>query len=518
MNTLKFLIVIGICLPGSAWAQHDPGRDAVRELAKGNLKAAAKTLNKKAKNSAIDEAEKHFVDALSACLRNDGAAALTKAKLAVQHGLPFGRLVAGPKEALATLYQTPGYAEWASSFDLSLLHGPMIGAVTAHSAKVWVRTATPVRVSATATGGGVTHRLEATTQTQTDNTAVFDFSGLESQTEYKVTVNLGERDIGHGSFRTTNKPNQPLKLDIVFGGGAGYTPKYERMWTTIEQQKPDALLMLGDNVYIDDPTHPMTHDYCYYRRQSQPEWRSLVAQTPTYAIYDDHDFGLNDCVPGPFIELPAWKRTVWQTFRNNWANPAYAGGDEQPGCWFDIYIGDIHFIFLDCRYYRDDVGGTMLGPVQKDWLFQTLNESTGTFKVVASSVPWSAGVKPGSRDTWDGYAKEREEIFKFVEQKRLDGVVLISADRHRVDVRRTKRPQSYDLYEIMSSRLTNVHTHGMVREAKGSEFVIGYNEEPAFAKLEFDTTASPPTLNCRIINIDNEQQDEVQLSLDQLRH
>ena len=86
------------------------------------------------------------------------------------------------------------------------------------------------------------------------------------------------------------------------------------------QLGPDEFLMLGDNVYIDDPTHPLTNHYCYYRRQSRPEWRRFTATTGIYSIYDDHDFGLNDCVPGAEIEKPAWKRTVWDTFRQNWVN------------------------------------------------------------------------------------------------------------------------------------------------------------------------------------------------------
>src|SRR6056297_1258255 len=518
LNVLKCFALAALLLPCSAWAQHDAGRNAVRELAKGDFRAATKELEKKAKNSSIDQAEQHFVAALAACLQNDGTAALKEAKLAVRSGAPFGRFAAGPKDAFAPLYQADGYADWAASFHVAVVHGPMIGAVSDQSANVWLRTAEPAKVSATVTGGGTTLTLDATTSPQTDNTAVISFDGLSPQTAYEVSLVLGGIEVGRGSFRTPAPANQPQRLNLVLGGGAGFTPQHERMWTTIEQHRPDALFLLGDNVYIDDPTHPLTHHYCYYRRQSQPEWRSLVAQTPTYAIYDDHDFGMNDCVPGPFIDKPAWKRTVWQTFRNNWANPAYAGGDPQPGCWFDTTIGDVHFIFLDCRYYRDDVGGTMLGPVQKEWLLQTLKESKGTFKVLASSVPWSAGVKPGSRDTWDGYATEREEIFSFIEANRLDGVVLISADRHRVDVRKTKRPVGYDLYEVMSSRLTNVHTHGLVQNAKGSEFIIGYNAKPAFAKLEFDTTASPPTMTCRIIDIDNVQQDEVRISLNQLRH
>ena len=137
---------------------------------------------------------------------------------------------------------------------------------------------------------------------------------------------------------------------------SGYVPKWERMWDTIAGRKPDALLMLGDNVYIDAPKETLTTRYCYYRRQSRPEWRRLVAGTPVYAIYDDHDFGTNDCVPGPEIEKPAWKRRVWNTFSLNWCNPYYGGGAKQPGCWCDFQIGDLHVIMLDGRYYRSRAG------------------------------------------------------------------------------------------------------------------------------------------------------------------
>ncbi len=70
------------------------------------------------------------------------------------------------------------------------------------------------------------------------------------------------------------------------------------MWDTIRKSEPAALLMMGDNVYIDQPQFSLCQHYCYQRRQERSEWRRLVAGTPTYSIYDDHDFGTNDCVPG----------------------------------------------------------------------------------------------------------------------------------------------------------------------------------------------------------------------------
>ena len=32
----------------------------------------------------------------------------------------------------------------------------------------------------------------------------------------------------------------------------------------------------------------------------------------------------------------------------------------------------------------------------------------------------------------------------------------------------------------MSLRLTNVHTHSLMEDAKGSEFIMGYNEKCSF--------------------------------------
>lgn len=516
---LKYHLFAVLLMPVSLWGQHDPGRNAVRELAKGNHGAAEKELGRiREMNSPVDEAEKHVVRALSASLQQDGATALREAKLAVRHGARHGRFAAMSDGAFSALYRAEGAAEWLSSFPLELVHGPMVGAVTGQSARIWLRTDEARELSVVVSGSGLEKSQPARTSAATDFTAEVGFDGLEAGTAYEISVRLGERELGRGSFRTTADRRKASKFTVVMGGGAGFTPHYERMWATIESRKPDALFLLGDNVYIDDPTHQLTQDFIYHRRQSQPEWRSLVAKTPVYAIYDDHDFGLDDCIPGPFIDKPEWKRPVWETFRNNWVNPAYGGGDKQPGCWFDTHIGDVHFIFLDCRYYRDTSGGTMLGPVQKKWLFETLKQSKGTFKVLASAVPWSAGVKPGSRDTWDGFPAEREEIFRFIETRRLDGVVLLSADRHRVDVRKTQRPDGYDLYDIMSSRLTNVHTHGLVKDAKGSEYIMGYNATPAFAELAFDTTASPPALTCTILDIDNQPHGELRLTIDQLRH
>jgi len=134
-----------------------------------------------------------------------------------------------------------------------------------------------------------------------------------------------------------------------------------------------------------------------------------------------------------------------------------------------------------------------------------LKASKGTFKVIVSSVPWAPGVKSGSKDTWDGFPDERDAVFQFIANNEINGVVLMSADRHRSDLRRIQNGESYDLYEMMSSRLTNTHVHPLVQNAKGSDFVMGYNQECSFGLVQIDTTLADPTLTYSIVNIDNEE-------------
>lgn len=301
---------------------------------------------------------------------------------------------------------------------------------------------------------------------------------------------------------TSLKADTPTeKFTIAFGGGAGYVPENERMWDTIGAIEPRALFLLGDNVYIDDPETPEMQRFHYFRRQSQPEWSKLAKKVPIYAIWDDHDFTTNDGWGGPAIEEPSWKREVWEIFKDNWDNPAYGGGKENPGCWFDFNIGKVHFIMLDGRYYRESPKGnkpSMLGPIQLKWLKQTLKKPA-TFTVICTNVPMAPNVKPGSKDTWDGYAAERKGIYRFIADQKIPGVVILSADRHRSDAYKvdTGVEGMYPLFEFSSSRLTNQHVHPIIKSS-----LFGYNEKQSFGRVDFDLQADDPTVKYTIINID----------------
>jgi alkaline phosphatase D len=435
-------------------------------------------------------------------------AAVASVDKALDLGIPPSRFLGGTKTGLEPLRKMKAYQALFVNAS-PLVHGPMLGQNTGTGISIWLRTASPCEVKVTVLEQGsldsVSNGVDKTLA-GTDCTAVVRVDGLLPNRDYEYTLTLdGERLPEVYRFHTLAAKHQQTKFRVAFGGGAGFVPANEYAWNTIIEQRPDVLMLLGDNTYSDAPEMPEMQHYCYYRRQSRPEFRSLVSQVPVYTIWDDHDFGTNDCQGGPLVDEPFWKVPVWNVFKNNWVNPSYGNGMNQPGCWYDYYVGNVHFIMLDGRTYRDlrptdQSPPTMLGPVQTKWLKRTIKESSGVFTVLVSPVPWVFGAKGDSKDTWNGFKQERKEIFDVVKQSRKNGVLLMSADRHRSDLWKIQQAGMYPLYEFNSSRLTNQHVHP---EMAGAEF--SYNKKQSFGIVDFDTTTSDPKVEYRIINIDGKQ-------------
>ena len=399
-----------------------------------------------------------------------------------------------------------------------VLSGPMLGDLQSSSVKVWLRSGSEamLTVCVQPEAGGDVLGVAVRPNAEEDYTATATLTGLAPETAYRYWVVAGESTGGavlteQFTFTTPVAAGQSIRFRATFGGGAGYVPQHEHMWNTIRGVAPDFMLLLGDNVYPDDPERPPLIDYSYYRRQSRTEYRGLIAETPIYAVWDDHDFGINDCLGGPELDVPAWKGPVWQTFKNNWVNPYYGGGEESRAVYFNFVMGDVEFFLLDSRYYRTAPyreESTLLGPIQKAWLKEKLAASEATFKVICTPVPWSHGVKPTgnkdakrafSGDTWDGFPNERDEINAFLDRRNIEGVIFLAADRHRSDLWRTDRERAYPQYECMSSRLTNQHVHKEMEKA-----LFSYNKKQSFGMIEVDTTVDDPTFSYAVINIDGE--------------
>ena len=492
-------------------------QEALRQIVDNNAQGSVEALLKYLKKHP-DDFETHY------CLAA-GYGALGESQKALEYLAPFwveesdyrDRILIGLNAVLAPVKTAflEKYPE-AESGLAGVLSGPMLGDIQATGIRVWVRSGAevPMTVCVRPVPDGDVTAITIQPRSTLDYTAEATITGLTPETDYEYWVVAGDRVSGepltdHFNFSTPVMSGTPTRFRAVFGGGAGYVPQHEYAWNTVRAVNPDMLLLLGDNIYSDDPTRLPVVNYSYYRRQSRPEFRQVIANTPVYAVWDDHDFGTNDCLGGAELDVPAWKGPVWNTFKNNWVNPYYGGGEESRACYFNFTYGDVEFFMLDSRYYRTapfKEDSTMLGPIQKAWLKDKIAASRATFKVICTPVPWSMGVKPTndpiqpySGDTWDGFANEREELNQFIDQHNIEGIVILAADRHRSDLWRTDRPDAYPHYELMSSRFTNQHVHKEMEKA-----LFSYNKKQSFGVLDIDTTLDDPTFSYSIMSIDGE--------------
>ena len=71
-------------------------------------------------------------------------------------------------------------------------------------------------------------------------------------------------------------------------------------WKVIAEQRPEAFLMLGDNVYgdlaDDSPSGPGLPELeaAYTLQNTHSVYQDFRESTPFYTTWDDHDYGVND--------------------------------------------------------------------------------------------------------------------------------------------------------------------------------------------------------------------------------
>jgi alkaline phosphatase D len=230
------------------------------------------------------------------------------------------------------------------------------------------------------------------------------------------------------SFRAAPPESPRGRVRVAFTSCVGYhgyeaAPGYADLAT---RTNFDVLLMLGDNHYANTHRAGVQRRF-YYDQRRTGGWRDLSAGTPIYAIWDDHGFG-----PDNSDGRLAGKEESLRTFREAWANPAY-GEPDNPGVYFQFTRAGVDFFLLDGRYHRDPNKAkdlprkTMLGERQLAWLRRGLLASRAPLKVIASGGEWQSN---GTDDSWTSFAAERDGLLRSIETNRLEGVLLLSGDRH----------------------------------------------------------------------------------------
>ena len=313
--------------------------------------------------------------------------------------------------------------------------GPMIGHVGPNEMRLWLRATGPcvpaVRIGEQEDLSDA--RVVTGDRLATDN----DFCGtlivtnLKPATRYFYTVLLDNQPAlhrPHASFTTAPLPGAKSHVRIAFVSCVGhFGHEAAAAWGDLAARTNfDLLLMLGDNHYA-NTTHAHHQRQAYYSHRRPAGFQEIAQRTPVYGIWDDHDFAGNDS-----DRTVKGKDEVLVLFKQFWANPSF-GQPDDPGVYFKFTWGDLDFFMLDGRYHRspnhakDDGSKTMLGHAQLAWLKRELLASKARVKFLGSGSEWQS---TGHADSWGSYRREREDLFTFIDQNRITGVLLLSGDRH----------------------------------------------------------------------------------------
>jgi len=365
--------------------------------------------------------------------------------------------------------------------------GPITGDVRANQATLWMYAPSKSKCTFSYLAEGSSKKINKTGNlTALSNQAakvpgqIFKstMNGLAPDTRYQYQVSInGKADPKwKGSFKTAPVEGTSTAFRMAITS-CMHIKRAQRSWNLLLEEQPDLHLTVGDTHYADttDPTIQLQHHLAYRRKK---EFANVLRQVPTYAIWDDHDYGPNNSdgtAEGKEFSLAGWKQA--------WPNPP-SGTSKTPGAFFKFSRGDVDFFVVDGRYHRspnelpDDDKKRMLGDAQFEWLLNGLKNSKAKFKIIASG----SVLEHSKVDGWRIFTFSRHRLFDAIKEHKISGVMYIGGDMHKSLVWQHHESDrvGYPMIEIMSSGITN-------------------GKDLSFATIDFDTTVADPTARVRII-------------------
>ncbi len=209
------------------------------------------------------------------------------------------------------------------------------------------------------------------------------------------------------------------------------------VWLEIQNEKPDVLILLGDNIYLDHNNHSDAGELKaelteqYQLQLNEPHFKSLLADLKQrngqlLVIYDDHDFLGNNRYGGD--HAPDLRNAARQALVSAFDLSPQPNGDVYSK--FQSPLVDV--VLLDERFYRRspqasrDDRDAILGAAQWTWLeAEVANSKAKPFLVVASSTT----VHKYGDESWEQYPGALARLRKLLSGRR--GALVISGDVHR---------------------------------------------------------------------------------------
>ncbi|KAL2316993.1 hypothetical protein Fmac_030869 [Flemingia macrophylla] len=269
---------------------------------------------------------------------------------------------------------------------------------------------------------------------------------------------------------------------IAFGSCSNQSAP-QPIWNAVIDFHPQIFIWLGDNIYGDlkrpfkvfgkertigpwknvprfVPSSEQEMESRYKKARSNPGYARLQQVAKVIGTWDDHDYGLNDA--GKEFQEKVTNQKLLLDFLDE---PQDSPRRKQAGVYASYTYGpvgkDIKIVLLDTRYHRDPLGsdGTILGNSQWLWLEKDLKGPPTALTIIGSSIQvisnLSATIHPlFAMESWARFPKERDRLFKLINDSKRTGVFFISGDVHFGEITRYDCALDYPLYDVTSSGVT----------------------------------------------------------------
>ncbi len=268
---------------------------------------------------------------------------------------------------------------------------------------------------------------------------------------------------------------RPAITKIAFGS-CGYQDEPQPVLALVAEQKPDAFIFLGDNIYGD--TDDMdTLQAKYNRLGAKSEYKKLESTTRIFATWDDHDFGRNDA--GKWYP---YKNESKEIFLKFFKEPAESDRRKHEGIYKTEYLktGEktIQVILLDVRTFRNNLllydtsaklpresyfytpdyiphtstDSTLLGTEQWQWLEVELTKPAD-LRLICSGSQFS--IEYNGYEAWANFPHEQKRMLELIKKTKANGVIFLTGDVHYAEISKLEEQGLYPIYDVTASGITS---------------------------------------------------------------
>ncbi|MAE73047.1 MAG: hypothetical protein CL675_03055 [Bdellovibrionaceae bacterium] len=262
--------------------------------------------------------------------------------------------------------------------------------------------------------------------------------------------------IDRRQFKNLDLDKSKLRFSVSSCMNDHYAESLAPMLQKLNGQNVDLHLFIGDNVYADKvrslpagPAHPEQLWDRYSQSRRTLSFYKEEALTPVLAIWDDHDYGVNN--GGADYE---YKGSALEIFQQYFSQPESPGVLRKgPGASFLFQAGKHRFAFMDDRYFRTptkvDPNGVHWGKDQLSFFEQELLKSNEPVYLINGNQFFGAYQKS---ESVEGYHPADFKKFRAKLRSTWPAVVFLSGDRHLLEIMKVQpKDVGYSTLELTSS-------------------------------------------------------------------